>query len=451
VIEGAGMYWNEVAHTSLFWPRVRDNVKVTKIEVTGSPAPARATCTLRTVSADWECKLTQEVAEGTEAENVVTVTAYDAAGNASEPVSVRMLVDRRLPRYTVSPAPYTSVRSGPVTIELNDVPADMAEVRVFDRDADKVLATLTAAPWRYVWNATNDASPPVFLAVDKVQNPWYVYTDYIVDDESPVINQVSTVGQYLPNRLDTGKGWAGAKADLEYSVSDESPIARTEWWVNGVLASTASRFAWDTRAVTAPTARVELRVTDAAGNTASKSFTVNLDRTVSATVVAPAQNTLVRGTSFVTSVAVGDPRGRAWSTLLSPVRLAGSRTSARVTAGKDGTKTIVWEVADRLGNVAQFKRTVIVDNTAPAASFRSAPKNNTKRTRTFAVTANASDRNGIGRVELLINGKKVATDYRAGWGFTINPKKYGKKFTVQLRVYDRAGNGKLTTKRTYRR
>ncbi|SFG02025.1 hypothetical protein SAMN05421541_1471, partial [Actinoplanes philippinensis] len=31
------------------------------------------------------------------------------------------------------------------------------------------------------------------------------------------------------------------------------------------------------------------------------------------------------------------------------------------------------------------------------------------------------------------------------------PKKYGKKFTVQFRVYDRAGNSKLTTKRTYRR
>jgi hypothetical protein len=450
VIEDAGIATDAVAYTAYFWPRVRDNVKVARLEVTGSPASARATCTPRTSSDTWECKMTQEVADGTEARNVVTITAYDAAGNASEPVSTPVLVDRKLPKYTVSPAPGTSVRSGPMTIELNGVPADMTEVRVFDRDTDKVLATLTRAPWRYVWNASDD-STPIFLAVDKVGNPWYVGADYIVDDESPVINQVSTVSRYLPNRLDTGKGWAGTKALLEYSASDESPIARTEWWVNGVRSSTAPRFAWDTRAITAPTARVEVRLTDAVGNTASKSFTVNIDRTVSATVVAPAQNTLVRGTSFVTSVKVGDPRGRAWSTLLSPVRLSGSRTSAKVTAGKDGTKTIIWEVADRLGNVAQFKRTVIVDNTAPAVSFKSAPKNNTKRTKTFTVTANASDRNGIGRVELLINGKKVATDYRAGWAFKINPKKYGKKFTVQLRVYDRAGNSKLTTKRTYRR
>jgi hypothetical protein len=94
---------------------------------------------------------------------------------------------------------------------------------------------------------------------------------------------------------------------------------------------------------------------------------------------------------------------------------------------------------------------VIVDNTAPAASLRSAPKDKAKLTKTFSVTANASDKNGIGRVDLLINGKKVSTDYRAGWGFSINPKKYGKSFTVQLRVYDRAGNSKLTAKRTYRR
>ncbi|MFC4066924.1 Ig-like domain-containing protein [Actinoplanes subglobosus] len=452
VVEDAGLVAHSaVAYTANFWPRVTDNVGVTRLEVTGSPARVVATCKPRVSSSYWECKLNQEVEDGTEAENVVTITAYDAAGNASEPVSVPVLVDRALPLYTLSPAPESSLRSGPVTIELKGVPADMTEVRVFDRDADRVVATLTAAPWRHVWNATNDEAPPIFLAVDKVGNPWYVDGAYVVDDESPVINQVATVGQYLPNRVDTGTGWVGARADLEYSVTDESPIVRTEWWVNGVLASATPRFTWDVRAVTAPTARVELRVWDAAGNVASKSFTVNIDKVVSATVVAPAQNTLVRGTSFVTSVTVGDPRGRAWSTLLSPVRLSGSRTSARVTAGKDGAKTIIWEVADRLGNVAQFKRTVIVDNTAPTASFKSAPKNKAKVTRKFGVTVNASDRNGIGRVELLVNGRKVATDYRAGWGFTINPKKYGKSFTVQVRVYDRAGNHKLTTKRTYRR
>lgn len=452
VIEDAGLVANQsVPYVVSFQPRVTDNVKVTKVEVTGIPATTLSTCTPQTSSDLWLCKASQQVGYDTEADNVLTIKAYDAAGNVSEPVGVTVHVDRKFPRYTVSPAPKSSLHSGTVTVKLNDVPADVTEVKVLDSRTDALVTTLTAAPWTYTWNATNDATPPAFQAVDRVGNLWHVSTDYVVDDESPVIDRVDTASQYLPNRVDTGTGWVGSKANLEYRVTDESPITRTEWWVNGVLASTTPLFAWDVHTITAPTAQVELRLWDAAGNTASKSFRVNIDKTVSATVVAPAQNTLIRGTSFVTSVTVNDPHGKAYSTILSPVYVPGSRSAAKVKSGKDGAKTIVWEVADRLGNVAQFKRTVIVDNTAPAASLKSAPKNKAKLTKTFGVTVNASDKNGIGRAELLINGKKVATDYRAGWGFSINPKKYGKSFTVQLRVYDRAGNSKLTTKRTYRR
>ncbi|GAA0440183.1 Ig-like domain-containing protein [Actinoplanes campanulatus] len=452
VIEDAGLVANQSSPAVVFFqPRVTDNVKVTKVEVTGVPAATSSTCMPKPSSDLWQCKAVQQVAYNAETDNVLTIKAYDAAGNVSEQVSVPVHVDNKFPRHTVSPAPKSSLRSGPVTVELIDVPADVKEVKVLDSRTDALVTTLTAAPWTYTWNAANDATPPAFQAVDRVGNLWHVSTDYIVDDESPVIDHVDTVSQYLPNRVDTGTGWAGSKANLEYTATDESPIARTEWWVDGVLASTTPLFSWDARTITAPTARVELRVWDAAGNTASKSFTVNIDKTVSATVVAPAQNTLIRSTSFVTSVTVNDPHGKAYSTILSPVHVPGSRSWAKVTSGKDGTKTIIWEVADRLGNVAQFRRTVIVDNTAPAASLRSAPKNNAKLTKTFGVTVNASDKNGIGRVELLVNGRKVATDYRAGWAFKINPKRYGKKFTVQLRVYDRAGNSKLTAKRTYRR
>jgi len=41
--------------------------------------------------------------------------------------------------------------------------------------------------------------------------------------------------------------------------------------------------------------------------------------------------------------------------------------------------------------------------------------------------------------------------HQSAYTFTLNPKKYGKKFTVRLRAYDKAGNLKTSTKRTYRR
>jgi hypothetical protein len=452
VIEDVGLAANQrIPHASSFPVRVTDNARVTRVVVAGTVADTASSCTPQASSDLWLCKLSRQTAYEYEVDNTLTIKAYDPSGNVSEPAGVTVRMDRRSPQYSVSPAPKSSLRSGPVTVELKDLPADVAEVRVLDGRTDELVTTLTTAPWTHTWDATNDATPPAFLAVDQVGNVWHASTDYIVDDEAPVIDRVDTVSAYLPNRVDTGTGWIGAKGNLQYAVTDKSPITRTEWWVNGVLTSTTRSFAWDAGTITAPTAKVELLVWDAAGHTTAKSFTVNIDRTVSATVVAPAHNTLIRGTSFVTSVTVNDPHGRAYSTLLAPVRLTGSQSSARVASGRDGVKTIVWEVADRLGNVAQFKRTVIVDNTAPTVSFRSAPTNKAKVTRTFNVTVNASDRNGIARVELLINGKKVATDYRAGWSFKINPTKYGKKFTVQLRVYDRAGNSKLTTKRTYRR
>jgi len=74
-----------------------------------------------------------------------------------------------------------------------------------------------------------------------------------------------------------------------------------------------------------------------------------------------------------------------------------------------------------------------------------------KLTKKTTLAASASDKNGVAKVQLLVNGKVVATDTKAGYSFTLNPKKYGKKFTVQLRAYDKAGNVKTLGKRTYRR
>jgi len=123
----------------------------------------------------------------------------------------------------------------------------------------------------------------------------------------------------------------------------------------------------------------------------------------------------------------------------------------RVTAGKDGIKTLTWIAIDKLGNYATVKRTVIVDNTAPSLTVTKAPKNKSRVTKTTTLTASSSDRNGVAKVQLLVNGKVVATDTTSRYTLSLNPKKYGKTFTVQLRAYDRAGNAKYSGKLTYHR
>ena len=64
---------------------------------------------------------------------------------------------------------------------------------------------------------------------------------------------------------------------------------------------------------------------------------------------------------------------------------------------------------------------------------------------------NCNPTNGINRVELLINGKVVTKDTKAGYSFSINTKKYAKTMKVQLRAYDKAGNSFTTTTRTWHR
>ncbi|WP_203779877.1 Ig-like domain-containing protein [Actinoplanes philippinensis] len=440
VIAGTGLLAGKSAPADLvFYPAAADNVGVTELRATVN-GTVEATCTLTggcTVS--LASLPTNTVA-------TVTVYAADAAGNHTEK-SARVRVDNVPPSATLSPAPGSSVPSGPVKITLTGVAADVWYIDAVEGD---FRTGVSRDPWAYTWNAVAGATSPRFVLRDLAGNTTTLETGYTVtvDDQAPVIEQVDFVGAYSTNRLDTGAGWVGAVSTLKPTIHDDSAIVRTEWAVDGVVRSSAQTFSWDARTLTASTATVRLQVWDAAGNTSSKSFLVNVDKTGPAMVIAPGHNTLIRGTSYVTSVKAADPRGVATTNLAGR---NGSATSVRLASGKDGVKTITWVAVDRLGNSATAKRTVIVDNTAPAASIKSAPKNNTKRATTFNVTVNATDKNGVARVELLVNGKKVATDYRAGWAFKINPKKYGKKFTVQFRVYDRAGNSKLTTKRTYRR
>ena len=124
---------------------------------------------------------------------------------------------------------------------------------------------------------------------------------------------------------------------------------------------------------------------------------------------------------------------------------------ASAPAGSDGRHTVTWEVCDGVGNVRRLTRTVTVDNTKPTLRITSGPGDGAKVSSTVTVTASASDRNGVDRVELLVNGKVVARDTTAGYRFSIDPRKYGKTIKVQLRAYDRAGNSAITSTRTWHR
>jgi hypothetical protein len=119
------------------------------------------------------------------------------------------------------------------------------------------------------------------------------------------------------------------------------------------------------------------------------------------------------------------------------VRLAEFRVGAALPGGRgqiDGSLPTRW-------------RTIRL----PARPAAHSARYGAKVSGTAKVMVSVSDRNGIGRIELLINGKVVAKDLEAGYAFSVNTKKYGKKIKIQLRAYDRAGNATTTATRTWRR
>jgi hypothetical protein len=174
--------------------------------------------------------------------------------------------------------------------------------------------------------------------------------------------------------------------------------------------------------------------------------------------VSPKQSTKVHGTVTVTPTGLSDDRSGIRSVDLY---LDGKFHSWDYvapfapklnTAGRNGAIKVQLKVTDKAGNVRwSGTRTLLADNIKPTVSITKAPKNKAKVSGTVKVYAKASDKNGISKVQLLVNGKVVATDTTAGYKLTFKVASQKKTMKVRVRAYDKAGNVAYVTTRTYYR
>ncbi|WP_433791374.1 Ig-like domain-containing protein [Actinoplanes sp. CA-252034] len=320
---------------------------------------------------------------------------------------------------------------------------------------DKVIDSTTTAPWTVTWDTTGP--------------------DGLVTLRSKTYDSLGNIGtskvyayvDRTPPTLDVGyehvDGYVNRNGRIYIGSEDVSAVDRVELWVNGKLIRTdrsiccnglgAIALPFDPAAVNGP-ATMTVRSYDTVGNMAEHTRTVTVDNDGPAVTFSPAAGAYVRGTFTTTLTSAKDATGVIYmSGYINLVYTHRAPWAVRIDTRNvaDGRRTLQIDVLDKAGNVTTLRRPITVDNTAPAIKYTQAPKNKAKVTKTFKVTTAAADRYGITRVQLLVNGKVVATDTRAAYSFTINPKKYGKTFTVHLRAYDKAGNVKYTAKRTYRR
>lgn len=336
-------------------------------------------------------------------------------------------------------------------------PADIDTVtRVDLLLGDQVIDSATAAPWTVTWDGTGPDGR-VLLQSRTYDDLGNIGTSraYAFVDQTPPSLQIG---------YDEVDGFVRRGGRINVASEDASGIDRVELWINDRLIRTdrtiqsngvgAVNLFWDPAAANGP-ATMTVRSYDTVGHVAEHTRRVIVDNDRPAITFSPAANAYVRGTFTTAVTGVKDATGLAYLSgyLDNLVYTHKAPWSVRLDSRQvaDGRRTLRVDVMDKAGNITTLHRQITVDNTAPSISYRQAPKNNTRLTKNFTVTAATTDRFGVARVQLLVNGKVVATDTKAAYTFTINPKKYGKKFTVQLRTYDRAGNVKNTAKRTYRR
>jgi hypothetical protein len=431
-------------------PSWSDDVGVTRVEVVLNGAVLRSY-----VTGQWDQGVYLPVPTAlhdTDAD--VTVRAFDAAGNRGEATS-RVHVDTEGPQATVSP-PVESIVGGVVTLTATGVSDDLAQIVLWDHATGRAAATATGAPWTMNWDTTGRTGVAyVHLELtDKVGNVSFAYGFYGLDNTGPAIT-----GLRFPQQADhtVVSGRVSGRSRLAAVIDTISPLDRVEWWVDGTLRTTYRGsgpepfFDWDTGKANG-TAVLEVRAYDVLGHRASMTRSIVMDNTgPTITSVAPADRALVRGGEFKTTVKGTDPSGIREAYLLNASSVKKAPFTVLASAGKDGTRTLTWTLTDRLGNRSSVKRVVIIDNTKPKVKITKAPANGVKVTKTVKISASATDRNGINRVELLINGKVVAKDTKAPYTFSLNPKKYGKKIKAQVRGYDQAGNLSTSSTRTWGR
>lgn len=453
---------------SVLHPVITDNVRVTSALVLIGKGKTNSFRCTPDASQALSCPITVPLAlNGTDVD--VTVSAFDAAGNHAGQIT-RVHVVAVDVSGTLAPKAGTAMRSGPMTATLSDVTTATNKIEMTDGPAGAVLATLTAAPWAFTWNASTTATPPCFQLSEPAGNSTTYCSNYVVSDEAPVIKSVSVWHEFTgdefggkmawSSQLDQGKGAIGTDGTIISTATDKTGIDHTELWVDGVLHSSSttgrssSYFDWHDATRGKTLANLQVRVTNRVGLTTTKAFRLTIDNVGPLLKISPRAGTLLRGNQVIVTRTATDqhriiaPDSAGFS---YPWRPSPFSYNEYLTLHGDGHIRQDFAVHDELGNPAALSSWVIVDNTRATVGFAKAPKNKAKVKGTVTMTATARDQNGVARVQLLINGKVVATDTKAAYKFSINTKKYGKKLTVRLRAYDKAGNVTTTPTRTWYR
>ncbi|RZU53251.1 subtilase family protein [Krasilnikovia cinnamomea] len=246
--------------------------------------------------------------------------------------------------------------------------------------------------------------------------------------------------------------------DVTVKSSDTDLQSITSQYGDGSLTRIGDSDRWQGRVPVTPSGEIQLSLTDKVGNRRGLFGNVQIDNNPpSGGTIAPASGARVRGTFTSTLTGVTDLSGYVKAELRANGALVGTDTTAPYalavkTGSFSGNLTLSWKVTDRWGLSQTLPaRSVVVDNAGPSVTITKAPRNKAKVHGTVTVYAKSTDASGVARVQLLINGKVVATDRGAAYVLKVATGTQPRTMKVQVRAYDKLGNVRYTSPRTWHR
>lgn len=248
----------------------------------------------------------------------------------------------------------------------------------------------------------------------------------------------------------------GGVVPVVVAAEDDMAVTRVEVYVDGTLLGTDTsapyEVSWNSGAVADGTHSLTAKAYDPAGRvTTSTAVVLETDNTGPSTVlVSPVPGALLRG-NVVLDATASDPAGVvdieyfSGETELSafPISPQTSHAATWYTSWprQDGVHRLTARAVDSVGNVGISTEVVVtVDNTPPSTEF-TAPQAYTWLRGIVPVSVNASDLNGVAKVEFYAGETLIGTDttapYEVNWDSSTGPDG---NVSLEVLAYDLAGN-----------
>jgi chitinase len=428
-----------------------DDIAVTKVELFANNSLLYAG-NVAPYSYNWD---TTALADGS---YTLFARAYDAANNIGQSYDVQVNVlnvqaDLTAPAVSISAPAVGSVLSGTVSVSAKAIDnVGVAKVQFYLNGV--LSATVSAAPYSYSLNSAALADGSYTLvakAYDAAGN-----VGQSADVQVSVLNtQADKTAPVVSISAPAASSILSGTVTVSAKATDNVGIAKVQFYLNGVLASTVSaapyNFSWNTAQSANASYLIFAVAYDAMGNvgmSAGVPVAVSNDKVapvvaistplagtqsgkVSVTASA-SDNVKVTKVEFylndvLQSTVSAAPYGFAWNTLLVA----------------NGLNTLSARAYDAAGNVAKSAPVMVSvfnDTAAPVVAI-SAPLANSTQGGTVSVSAKVSDNVGVAKVEFYLNGVLQSTVSAAPYSFNWNTLLAANgSYSVSANAYDAAGN-----------